>query len=266
MMTGDKGKLLFLGTGGSMGIPVIGCDCPICLSDNPHNKRYRSSVLLTLGGKKILIDCSPDFRAQCLQHSIKTLDGIIFTHSHYDHTAGIDELRVLTIRSQKPLPCLLCPDTLNDIERRYYYIFEPSKSIPVITTSKMEFHLLEKRRGTLNFLDQKIDFTSYEQAGIRVTGFRFGKIAYISDIKHYDESIFEDLKDLDILIISALRYVPSPMHFSVDEAVSFIKRTGAKKGWLMHIAHEIDHEQGNAYLPDNIRLAYDGLELEFSLD
>ncbi len=266
MNTGALGKLLFLGTGGSMGIPVIGCDCPVCLSKDPHNKRLRSSALLTLNGKEILLDCSPDFRIQCLQYSIKALDGIIFTHSHYDHTAGIDELRVLTIRSQKPIPCLLSPDTFEDIKRRFYYVFDTKGFPSGIATSKFDIHLLEHLRGTVDFLGQKIRYTSFEQAGIRVTGFRFGKMAYISDIRHYTDDIFDDLRDLDILVISALRFLPSPMHFSIDEAVSFIKRCGAKRGWLMHMAHEVDHETGNAYLPENIRLAYDGLEIEFSLE
>jgi phosphoribosyl 1,2-cyclic phosphate phosphodiesterase len=97
-----------------------------------------------------------------------------------------------------------------------------------------------------------------------VTGFRFGNLAYISDIRHYDEAIFDSLKDLDILIISALRFIPSPMHFSIDEAIEFIRRCGAKKGWLVHMSHEVDHEQVNTYLPENIRMAYDGLEIEFS--
>lgn len=262
-MMKKSAKLLFLGTGGSLGIPVIGCECPVCTSPNPHNKRTRSSILLKVDSKNILVDCSPDFRLQAIQHKIKSLDGIIFTHAHYDHTAGIDELRALTLQSQQPLPCLMCPETYRDIKHRFYYIFDTDKQVAAFS-HKYEIHLLPSTQGEMDFLGLHLQYMSFEQAKMRVTGFRFGNLAYISDIRHYSEDIFEDLQGIDTLVISALRFLPSPMHFSIDEAVSFIKRCGAKKGWLMHMAHEVDHENGNAYLPENIRLAYDGLEIDFS--
>jgi phosphoribosyl 1,2-cyclic phosphate phosphodiesterase len=261
----ERGSLLFLGTGSSLGVPVVSCACAVCHSKNSQNKRYRSSALLTVGQKKILIDCGPDYRSQALKYEINFLDGLILTHSHYDHTSGIDELRVYSSPTANPLPCLLCNDTLKDLQRRFYYLFK-SENESSRFKPKFDLKIIEDIRGDVEFLGLRILYTSYKQAGMRVNGFRFNNLAYISDIREFDESIYDDLKDLDVLIISALRFIPSPLHFSVDEAVTFINRCKAKKGWLMHISHEIEHFHVNAYLPENIRMAYDGLEISFDLE
>ncbi len=258
----NSAQLLFLGTGGSLGVPVVGCKCPVCTSENSYNQRTRSSLLLKVDSKHFLVDCSPDFRMQALRHNIKSLDGILFTHAHYDHTAGIDELRALTLHMEKPLPCLMCPETYRDIKHRFYYIFGTDKQTPSFR-NKYDIHLLPSTEGETEFLGLNVRYMSFEQAKMRVTGFRFGNLAYISDIRDYKEDIFNHLQGLDTLVISALRFLPSPMHFSIDEAVSFIQKSGAKKAWLMHLAHEVDHDRGNAYLPENIRLSYDGLEIDF---
>lgn len=253
---------LFLGTAGSMGIPVIGCPCSVCHSSDPHNKRMRPSALLTIADKKILIDCGPDFHAQAIQHHLETLDGVIFTHSHYDHTAGVDELRVYHMRTGIALPCLLSQTTANDIVSRFPYIFVPNVDYNKLV-AKFDLQILKDDRGITSFLDIPIRYFSYEQAQMQVNGFRIGNLAYVTDIRHYPETIFEDLKDVDILIISALRYKTSHLHLSVDEAVAFAQKTGAKQTWLNHLAHDLEHEKTNAYLPENIKLAYDGLQFSF---
>lgn len=260
-MTIMNAKLLFLGTGGSMGIPVIGCKCPVCKSDSSYNKRLRPSALLIVDGKRILIDCGPDFKEQALRYEIDQLDGIIVTHAHHDHTAGFDELRIYSLRSHQAIPCLLSPDTLTDLKRRFYYIFDKNSSYTA-TTAKFQLQLLERERGEISFLGLNIRYFSYKQGGMLINGFRFGNLAYVSDIREYPETIFEDLKGIETLVISALRFSPTPLHFSVDEAIDFARRTGAKKTWLMHIAHELDHEKTNVYLPADIRLAYDGLVIQ----
>jgi phosphoribosyl 1,2-cyclic phosphate phosphodiesterase len=259
-----EGKLLFLGTGGSMGIPVIGCDCSVCQSKDPHNKRQRSSALLTIEGKKILIDCGPDYRYQALQYHIRHLDGVILTHSHYDHACGLDELRIYAMRSKGPIPLLVCPETFDDIKKTFGYLLIENRVDQLKT--KFELQILEKQRGETEFLGLKIHYISFEQAGMRVNGFRFGDLAYVSDIRTFDESIFDDLQGLKTLVISALRFTPSPLHFSIDEALAFIERCGAKKAWLIHLSHDVDHQHTNAYLPENVRLAYDGLEIFFNTD
>lgn len=259
-----EAQLLFLGTGGSMGIPVIGCRCSICTSPSSFNKRLRPSVLLSIDDKKILIDAGQDFRTQALRYQINDLDGVIFTHAHYDHTAGIDDLRVYYMKDKEPLPCLLSQATADEILNRFSYIFCKKPSIKLMP--KFVFQILEGERGVVEFLGLQVIYLTFEQTGMLVNGYRLGNFAYISDIRHYPETIFEDLQGIEHLVLSALRYEPSQMHFSIDEATDFAKRVGAKQTWLTHIAHEVDHETANSHLPTNIRLAYDGLTVEFEAE
>lgn len=255
-------KLLFLGSGGSLGIPVIACPCEVCHSNHPKNKRLRPSVLLKIGEKTILIDCGPDFRTQALTHDIKSLDGVILTHSHYDHSSGVDELRVFHIFERKPLACLLSDESLKDLIQRYYYIFGDDNKNKL--TTKFDLTILPHEQGEIDWLNLHIKYFSYEQAGMQVNGFRFGNLAYVTDIRNYKDTIFSALQGLDVLILSALRFTPSPLHLSVDEAVAFANQCQAKQTWLTHISHELEHDRTNAYLPENIRLAYDGLEISFN--
>jgi phosphoribosyl 1,2-cyclic phosphate phosphodiesterase len=258
------GEFLFLGTGGSMGIPVIACTCAVCISPDPKNHRLRPSALLTIGSQRILIDAGPDFRTQALSIPLKNLDGIIFTHAHHDHTAGIDDLRIFSMRHGTAMPCLLSPDTARDLVQRFYYMFDKSNPYSP-SMAKLVFHFMDKDRGDVLFQDLPIKYFTYQQGGMQVNGLRIGSLAYVSDIRDYPKTIFDDLAGVETLILSALRFSPSPMHFSIDEALDFAKKVGAEKTWLTHIAHELDHDKTNAYLPDNVRLAYDGLKLDFNI-
>ncbi len=258
------GQLLFLGSGASLGVPVITCECDVCKSNNVNNKRLRPSVLLAIAEQKILIDCGPDFRQQALKHEITHLDGVIFTHPHYDHIEGIDELRIFAIKQHQTLPCLLSKSTEADLRERFAYIFRENPKH--IVTTQLGLQQLQNERGEVDFIGNKIQYFTFEQSHMPVNGFRFGDLAYASDLKIYPETIFEDLKGVKTLIISALRYEPSHIHLSVDEAVEFAQRVGAEKTWLTHISHELDHEKTNTYLPENVRLAYDGLTIDFKVD
>lgn len=255
-----KGKLLFLGTGGSVGVPVIGCSCEVCHSDDPLNKRLRPSVLLRIGAKQFLIDAGPDFRTQALRAGITQLDGLLLTHAHHDHTAGMDDLRPIYYRRQSPLSVLLSSATAQDVRMRYYYLFDSDDKN---FSSHLHLQLLVEQTGSVYFEDLPIQYVTYIQGGMLVNGYRIGKLAYLSDIRQFSSSIFEELKGVQYLIISALRYTPSPLHFSVDEAIDFANQLNVKKVWLTHISHELEHHQTNAYLPPHIRLAYDGLEIDF---
>lgn len=257
-----KSKLLFLGTGGSMGIPVIACKCPVCTSSSEYNKRLRPSVYCTIGNQKLLIDCGPDFRQQALKYNIHNIDGVIFTHAHNDHTVGVDDLKVFCLKAGKPLPCLLSPETADELKKRFFYLFEEKEPYAGLMT-RFGMQLLEYNRGEVVFLGVKIHYFSYEQLHMKVNGYRIGDLAYVTDIRKHPPTIFKELEGVKTLIISALRMEPTRMHFSFDEAVDFSRQVGAENTWLMHIAHEIDHQKGNAYLPENVRLAYDGLEIEF---
>lgn len=257
-----QAELLFLGTGGSSGIPMIGCTCPVCTSKDAHNKRFRPSALVTIGDKRLLIDCGPDYRCQALQHHLDHLDGVLLTHSHFDHIAGLDELRAYFLHTKSNIPILLSPPTYEDLRLRCAYFFVEKKP-GISLTAQLDFHILEKERGSVNFLGIEIGYMRYEQGGMPVTGFRFGPLAYISDIRHYPETIFEDLAGVKILVVSALRKEPSYMHFNLEEAVRFGQKIGVEKSYFTHIGHELGHTEGNALLPAGFQLAYDGLKVDF---
>lgn len=257
-----RGHLLFLGTGGSMGIPILGCTCEVCQSDSPFNKRLRPSVLVKVQDKQFLIDAGPDFRFQALQHHIVSLDGVLFTHGHHDHIAGIDDLRPLGYNRENPLPAFASVATCEDIKGRFPYIFEPNHFYEKFAAriKLFPFSLLE---GTLKLERIPVSYVTYEQGITQVNGYRFGSLAYISDIKRFSSSIFDHLKGVKTLVISALKYTSSPMHLTVDEAIDFAQQLKAETVWLTHISHELEHEKTNAYLPNFVKLAYDGLEIEF---
>ncbi len=254
-----KGTFLFLGTSASSGVPMIGCRCSVCKSKSPFNKRKRPSGLIKTQGKKILIDAGPDLHAQAIQYGIDHLEGLILTHTHYDHIAGIDELRVFFIKTEKPVPCLLSKESYSDLQKRYDYLFKNKATL----SAKFDFDVLEHDQGKKEFLGLPIQYCSYMQGDMLVKGYRLGDFAYISDIKDYDSSIIDFLKGVRTLVIGALKPEPSPIHLSFSEAVEIAKKTGAEKTWITHLGHTVDHEAGNALLPPEVRLAFDGLELEF---
>jgi len=255
-----NGTFLIMGTGGSMGIPVIGCRCGVCQSSNPHNRRTRSACVVKGDGKSVLIDAGPDFRSQALKHHINSLDAIVFTHAHQDHVGGIDDLRPYFFYHHGPVPCYMSQETAQDIQTRFPYIFK-KKNRGKTLLPKLDVQLFEGERGTEVIEGIPFQYVTYSQLGMSVNGFKIGDLAYISDIKEYPESLFDDLQGTRTLIVSALRKDENPIHFTLDEAVEFSKRVGAEKTWITHIAHELDHDQTNAELPDNVRMAYDGLEL-----
>lgn len=258
-------SLLFLGTGASMGSPIITCRCQVCVSTNPKNQRLRPAALLRVGGKQILIDAGPDIRTQMLRANITDLSGILITHTHFDHIAGIDDLRVFYFLHHRRIPCLVSDTTMREIQLHYPYFFSGPDD-DVMGGSRFTFQVLEKDFGTTSFCGLNWQTVTYEQNGMKVTGFRLGNLAYILDIRHPSKEVIEALSGVEVLVLSALRYTESRAHFSLDEAVAFARQVGAKKTWFSHIAHEVDHEEGNHRLPPDIRLAYDGLEVPFHVE
>ncbi len=238
---------------------MIGCHCPVCLSNNPKDKRLRCSALVTLGGKKILIDTSPDFRQQLLRNGLERVDAIVWTHAHQDHVGGMDDLRPLFLKGKEAIPCFLSPSTFRDIKTRFEYIVNPDINSPSLKP-KLDFNLFPNH-GVVNVLGINLEVFTYMQMGMEVTGLRFGDFAYVVDIKNVEPFLFEKLKGIETLVISALRYEVSPLHLTLDEAAAFGKGIGAKRTYLTHIAHEIGAEEGQKRLPSGIELAYDGLEI-----
>lgn len=254
-----KGTFLFLGTGASAGVPLIGCKCEVCASPSPKDKRFRPSGLIRVGDKSLLIDTTPDLRSQLLQHQIDRVDGLLLTHTHFDHIAGIDDLRILNVWQREAIPCLLSQASLDEMKTRYAYFFDEQKS-----TAKFDFFPLEQEQGSSYFVGVDVRYCHFTQNGMKVTGFRVGDFAYISDVKEYDDSVFSFLKGIKTLVLSALKPEPSAFHLCFDEAKAFAKKSGAEKTWLTHLSHSRDHEGYNKLLPPEIRVAYDGLELEFT--
>jgi phosphoribosyl 1,2-cyclic phosphate phosphodiesterase len=256
-----KNSFLFLGTGASMGTPVVTCKCEVCTSSDPFNHRLRPAGLLKLGEERFLIDTGPDFRYQALKYGMDRLDGVLITHTHFDHIAGLNDLRVYYFLQKKTLPCLLSQESYDDLKRTQSYIINHSND-DVMGGSKFNFQIIKKDFGIEKFGGHSWQVMSFEQGGMKVTGFRWGSFAYVMDLKNFTLEIYEALKGVEVLVMSGLRYRPSPAHLSVDEAIAFAAKVGAKQTWFSHISHELDHATTNQQLPAGVKLAYDGLEIE----
>ncbi|MGR3911875.1 MAG: MBL fold metallo-hydrolase [Candidatus Rhabdochlamydia sp.] len=252
------GSFIFLGTGASTGVPVISCTCFVCLSVDPHNKRRRSSGLLKIRGKTILIDAGPDFREQALKYHIHHLDGALITHAHYDHIAGFDDLKVFSFQ-KKPLNCLLSDSAYIELKHRTSYLIDTSSSPG--KTPYFHFQVLTPLDHHVQFCDLELSAVYYEQNHTVVTGYRTGNFAYLIDVKHYPSSLIEQLQGVETLVLSGLQMEPSSSHLSLDEAVELSRKIGAKMTWLSHVSHKLDHQKTNLLLPADVQLAYDGLEI-----
>ena len=259
-----RGTFLFLGTGGSAGVPMIGCKCAVCTSPSPFNHRLRPSGKIEIGGKSLLIDVGPDFRQQALKFGISHLDGLLLTHTHYDHIAGIDELRTFYLMTRKELPCLLSKISFETLQVRYSYLFQHPQEAATLS-ARLELHLLPDVQGEVEFLGLPIQYFQYAQGEMAVSGYRLGSFAYVSDIREYDDSIFSSLTGVEHLVLSALSEEPSFLHFSFAEGIEFAKKVGAKKTYFTHMNHKVDHEAVRRALPSGVELAYDGLEISFGV-
>ncbi|MBI5346407.1 MAG: MBL fold metallo-hydrolase [Chlamydiae bacterium] len=243
---------------------MIGCKCDVCLSNSKYNKRLRPSVLIKANNKNLLIDVGPDIREQALKANIDTLDCLLLSHVHYDHIAGIDDLRVFYVNTSKPVDCFLSEESLEELKIKYNYLFRPVGPVSTLC-AQFNFHVLAGHKGKDSFEGIDFNYMSYFQYSTKVNGFRFKDLAYLTDVADFDQEIFDSLKDLDTLVISALRYEVSPVHLNFEQAILFAKKTQAKRVFFTHIAHEVDHDKASKDLPKNMQLAYDGLEIDFNL-
>ena len=253
-------EVTFLGTGTSHGVPRIGCSCPVCTSANPKNRRFRSSILLREGDFSVIVDTGPEFRLQVISHQIKHLDAVLYTHNHADHMNGIDDLRVFS--EQGPLPVYGPHQVLHDITHRFPYAVGENPfrgGIP-----QLVLHDVPLSGITLGPL--KVIPIPLVHGCREVYGYRIGKFAYLTDCKEVPTSSDPMLSGLDALVLDTLRYQEHPTHMSVDEAVKTAGRLDARTCYLTHLSHRLDHEELDAYLPDFMHPAYDGLTLEVSSD
>jgi phosphoribosyl 1,2-cyclic phosphate phosphodiesterase len=247
----------FLGTGTTDGVPVIGCDCAVCRLKNPKNQRLRSGVFVEQGGDRLLIETSPDLRFQALKYHITHFDAILLSHAHYDHSAGLPEIRRFNFIMNKTLPLYANAPTLEELTRSYYYFFEPIQEgggLPSITFNKADKPFMVK-----SFAITPIPI---KHGVMDILGYRIGAMAFITDASFIPETSFSLLENLDLLILNALRYEPHSTHFSVGEAVKAAQKIAAKQTYFTHMAHNIDYDTLKKELPPTISPAYDGLKLE----
>ena len=250
-------KVTFLGTGTSTGVPVIGCRCRVCTSDDPRNRRLRPSVLLGWGERSVLVDSSSDFRQQALLHRIDRLDAVLYTHGHADHVMGLDDLRIYNFRQRFDLPVYGSEGTLQDLKRTFWYAFTETQE----GGGKPRLDL-RPVSGPFDLFGVRVDPVPLWHGDLEVFGYRIGRFAYCTDCNRIPPSSLASLMDLDVLVMDALRPTPHPTHFSLPESLALLSELKPKIAYLIHMSHDIEHGETEAALPATVRLAYDGLALE----
>ena len=250
--------ITFLGTGTSQGVPVIACNCEVCTSPDPRDKRLRSSIMIEAEGKVIVIDSGPDFRYQMLRAKVKHLDAIVFTHEHKDHIAGMDDIRAFNYRQESAIDVYATMRVQEALKREFSYVFAEMKypGIPEVNLKTIDL----KPFSIGNILFRPVEVMHYK---LPVLGFRIGDFTYITDAKTISETEKQKIKGTKILVINALQIEKHISHFTFVEAIAFAKEIGAEKTYFTHISHRLGrHESILGLLPKNITLAYDGLVLE----
>ena len=252
------GRLVFLGTGTSVGVPVVGCGCGVCTSADPRDKRTRTSVAVGLPAGHLLIDTTPDLRGQLLRESIARIDAILYTHDHVDHVYGLDDVRPICYAAGRPLP-VFCEERVETrIRRAFDYAFE-AVPVPGGGVPKLTFERITTAPFTL--LGAHVTPLRLGHGVFDVLGFRFGAVAYCTDTNLIPDETWPLLAGLDTLVLDCLRPARHPTHLSLAEALAVAERVGARRTLLTHMGHEIGHAAVSAALPAGVELAYDGLEI-----
>lgn len=250
--------ITFLGTGTSIGVPIISCDCEVCSSLNKKDKRLRTSVLISYRDKNVVIDCGPDFRMQMLNANVKDLEAILFTHEHRDHIAGLDDVRAFNYIQKKTIQLYLSEQVLKNVKTEFPYIFNPGS---YQGGPKLELH---------NLINEKFEVAGLSIIPLHVMhrempvfGFRIGDFSYITDANFIPDETMEKLKGSKVLVLNALRKRKHPSHFCLSEALEMIEKVKPEKAYLTHLGHYIGlHDEVNLSLPSNVELAYDGLQIK----
>jgi phosphoribosyl 1,2-cyclic phosphate phosphodiesterase len=256
-------RLTFLGTGTSFGVPQIGCGCAVCTSTDARDQRSRSAALVESGESTLLIDTPPELRLQLIAHGAAHVDAVLYTHEHADHTAGIDDLRMFSVRQRRALPIYGPPETLERLRTSFAYIFDDVRPYEGTSKPSLELHGLEPDR-VVRIAGMDVLPLAFRHGRIRVYGYRIGALAYITDVKAIPEAERRHLQGLDVLVLNALWWRPHPTHLSIAEAVQTAQALGARRTYLTHLTHETGHAELAAQLPEGILPAYDGLTVEVS--
>jgi len=250
-------KITFLGTGTSQGVPVIACNCPVCLSENSKDKRLRCSIMVEDKGKVIVIDTGPDFRQQMLREKVQQLDAAVFTHEHKDHIAGLDDVRAFNFKQKKDMEVYASSATQVALKREFYYAFaeNPYPGVPKInlnTIADVPFNIGDVELLPINVWHHKMP----------VKAFRIGKFTYITDANRIEEKELDKVMGSEVIVVNALRKTEHISHFNLDEAIALIEKIKPKKAYLTHISHYLGlHDEVQKELPDYIQIAHDGLVL-----
>jgi phosphoribosyl 1,2-cyclic phosphate phosphodiesterase len=258
-----KAVLTVLGSGTSMGVPTIGCDCRVCMSADPHDRRTRPSVVVQWDGHTVLIDTTPDFREQAIREGIRKIDAVLYTHGHADHILGLDDVRPLSfprITGGGKIPLYASDATAGTLRSVFRYIFEADYKYGGLAQVE-----LRAVNGPVDLFGAIFTPLEVHHGDVPIEAYRFGSAAYLTDFSSIPEQSLEQLHGLDILFLDALRHHPHPTHSTVENSLKLVERLKPKQAYFTHISHDLPHEETNAALPNNVRLAHDGLKLEFDL-
>lgn len=251
-------RLTILGSGTSHGVPMIGCECAVCTSDDPRDQRTRASALFSYDGHNILIDTSPELRLQCIAAGVRHLDAIFYTHFHADHIVGLDDVRRFNWLQGGPVALYGDEATLSRLRQMFAYAFVADPAYPSARPEVQPVRL----DGPVELFGRRIIPIPLRHGPLRVLGFRVGDIAYCTDCNGIPDESRPLLEGLDVLVLDAVRRKPHAMHFSLEQAVAEARRIGARRTFFTHIAHGLKHAETNAELPAGMELAYDGLVCE----
>lgn len=254
-------KIQFLGTGTSIGVPAIGCDCAVCRSTDPRNRRRRASLYVMAAGKHLVVDTAPDFREQVLTFKVARMDALLYTHAHADHIVGFDDIRRFNEVQKAVIPVYGAPATLADLARMFPYIHQaprPGLSYPRVT--------LHEVTGPFAIGEIQVEPLPADHVVIPTIGYRFAAegrvLAYVPDCRKLEETVIQRLRGCDVMILDALRIKPHPSHFSVAESVAVLQQIGAKQSYITNLSHFLDHAETQRQLPPGITVPHDGLTVE----
>lgn len=246
-----------LGSGTSTGIPVVGCGCPVCTSDEPKNRRMRPGLKLELPGGTVVVDTSPDFRDQALRFGLERVDGVLYTHSHADHVFGLDDLRVFNFRQRSSIRCFGPPETMERLRQIFAYVWEDGQE----GGGKPKLELVPVE-APFELAGERVVPLPVFHGAMRVYGYRIGDFAVVTDVNRIPEATFGALAGVRTLVLSALRYSAHPTHYNFEEAIGVAARIGAERTIFTHIAHEVDHARLRVELPPGVEVGYDGLVVD----
>lgn len=254
-------NLTFLGTGTSLGVPMIGCTCAVCLSADPRNRRRRSSVYVAAGATRLVIDTSPDFREQALTSGMRQVDAVLFTHAHADHILGLDDIRRFNTLQSAVIPVYAVPETMAEVRRIFSYIGRPVQ--PGLYRPQVDFRTVEApfRVGEVDVTPLPVDHGAEQTIGY-LLAWRGHRIGYVPDCHRMPEATIRALEGVQVMVLDALRYRPHATHLCVAESVELLRTIGASQSYLIHLCHDLEHARLESELPPGIRVAYDGLVVQ----